>query len=143
MKEILMKDCKFFVNEEKRTVVCVIEGMKYRVYSDLDRAINSAGGAVIMLGESKVARLKDRFVGKAVCSSEDEWDENIGKLLAYSRAKHKFYRSYFKHLNHIMYDIDCQLDEVQAHFNKFGDQIGKSFDQMQKTLEERIGAEKE
>lgn len=142
MKDISMKDCKFFVNEEKRTVVCVIEGMRYRVYSDLDRAISSAS-TVIMLGEGMTARLKDRFVGKAVCSSEDEWDENTGKLLAYNRAKNKFYRSYFKHLNHIMYDIDQALDQVQARFNEFGEQITNSFNQMEQTLKERIDSEKE
>lgn len=142
MKDISMKDCKFFVNEEKRTVVCVIEGMKYQVYTDLDRTI-SAVGTSILLGEAMDTLLKNRFVGKAVCSAEDEWDENTGRLLAYSRAKNKFYHSYFKHLNHIMYNIDRELDEVQARFNEFGDQISKSFDQMQKTLEERIGTEKE
>ena len=142
MKDISMKDCKFFVNEEKRTVVCVIEGMRYQVYNDLDQTIISAGASII-LGKAMSALLKNRFVGKAVCSVEDEWDENTGKLLAYNRAKNKFYHSYFKHLNRVMYDIDRVLDEVQSRFNEFGDQIGKSFDQMQQTLEERIGIEKE
>lgn len=57
-----MKDTKYFVNTEKKTVVCIIT-----VQDDF-------------LGNVH------RFEGKAKCSPEDTFDENIGREIAQNRA---------------------------------------------------------
>lgn len=57
-----MKETKYYVNPEKKTVVCVIT-----IQDDY-------------YGEIR------RFEGKAKCSPEDAFDENIGRQIAQNRA---------------------------------------------------------
>ena len=57
-----MKETKYYVNPEKKTVVCVIT-----IRDDY-------------FGQTH------RFEGKAKCSPEDVFDENIGRKIAQNRA---------------------------------------------------------
>lgn len=57
-----MKETKYYVNPEKKTVVCVIT-IQDDIFGDLLR-----------------------FEGKAKCSPEDAFDENIGRQIAQNRA---------------------------------------------------------
>lgn len=57
-----MKETKYFVNPEKKTVVCIIT-----VQDEYFREIH-------------------RFEGKAKCSPEDTFNEEIGKEIARNRA---------------------------------------------------------
>ena len=57
-----MKETKYYVNPEKKTVVCVIT-----IQDDYFGEIH-------------------RFEGKAKCSPEDAFDENIGRQIAQNRA---------------------------------------------------------
>ena len=57
-----MKETKYYVNPEKKTVVCVIT-IQDDYFDDLLR-----------------------FEGKAKCSPEDVFDENIGRQIAQNRA---------------------------------------------------------
>jgi hypothetical protein len=57
-----MKETKYYVNPEKKTVVCVIT-----IQDDYFGEIH-------------------RFEGKAKCSPEDVFDENVGREIAQNRA---------------------------------------------------------
>jgi hypothetical protein len=57
-----MKETKYYVNPEKKTVVCVIT-IQDDYYGEIHR-----------------------FEGKAKCSPEDAFDENIGRQIAQNRA---------------------------------------------------------
>lgn len=78
----------FYVNKEKRTVVCKIAGI-LRGYSgeyedDLVRdhpATSSVGWEMVEM----------TFTGKAKCCPDDEWNETVGRQIAESRAKMKAY----------------------------------------------------
>ena len=77
MNGIKMKDCKFYVDESARTVVCVIPNTKEMVQSFIDEHfsfndIDFGWGWV-----NKALRMPHSFSGKAVCASEDEWNEAV------------------------------------------------------------------
>ena len=83
-----MKDTKYFVNIEKKTVVCVIT-----VQDDF-------------LGNVH------RFEGKAKCSPEDIFDENIGREIAQNRAFIRMkahFREYKKDLSKAINDRIARL----------------------------------
>ena len=92
MNGIKMSNCKFYVNEEERTIVCVIpytRGMLSAfIYEnfrwpdlDLEYGINSQLDDQLKMPSS--------FMGKAVCAPEDEWNEELGKKIAASRCNEK------------------------------------------------------
>lgn len=72
-----MVNTEFFVNEDKRTVVCVI-----RTLNDIPERL-----AKYNLADDQYDRNDIRvYRGYAYCAPEDEWNENYGRHLAEYRA---------------------------------------------------------
>lgn len=124
-----MDDCKFFVDEERRTVVCVIENTLNIVHSffslDTHDVFNKNTPVFFEVSDALWVRLKmpDRFVGKAVCAPEDEWNEETGRLIAFDRAKHKFNVSFFKRAQLFVDMVDETFTKMVASVNKYGERL--------------------
>jgi hypothetical protein len=142
MNGIKMSDCRFYTDEEAQTVVCVIAGENIRnmlinfvhenfYFNDIciDWAINSRFYETLEMPRS--------FMGKAVCSDDDEWDEEAGKLLAFKRAKTKLYNSFFKRANMLMRALDTRLDNMVEAFGQLGLKIEDNMNSIDKRLEEK------
>ena len=135
MNGIKMSDCKFYVDKDARTVVCVIPNKihhkdgsitivstmledfiekNFRFNDiDFDFALNYSW-------QEKNLEMPISFIGKAVCAPEDEWNEELGRMLAFSRAKNKCYTSFFKRANHLVQAVDRRLNDMITAFNDFG-----------------------
>ena len=131
--DVSMAAAKFYVNEEKRTVVCVIEDTQWmfvnyvreKLFIDVDcdewyahRTKGNWHGFLI----DKLS-MPNRFVGVAHCSPEDNFNEHIGKVIAYQRARKNLYKSFFKRANTYMNVLDEYMDKSEQIFNEFGDSI--------------------
>ena len=136
MNGIKQSDCKFYVNEEERTVVCVIpntEGMleEYILenfgFPEFD--FSSYWGKL-----RRKVKMPHSFMGKAVCSKDDEWNEEVGRLLAFSRAKDKCYKSFFKRANMYVQTIDRRLGDMISMFND----LGLKLETKKETVESKI-----
>ena len=55
-----------------------------------------------------------RYVGKAKCSPEDEFDYEFGKKLAYSRALNKWFTAKKKFLEKKIHDYRVMIDTLSA-----------------------------
>lgn len=137
MNGIKMSDCRFYVNEEERTIVCVIPNTKYMLedfakdhfkWNDFDFDFG------IDYGYMKSLYLPNSFIGKAVCSKDDEWNEELGRMIAFSRAKDKCYKSFFKRANKLVQTLDRRLGDMISLFNDFGIKL----DTKKNDLEEKI-----
>ena len=140
MDGIKMSDCRFYTDEEARTVVCVIAGdnicdalidfvNENFHYNDIciDWTIQNRLRTVLEMPKS--------FMGKAVCSDDDEWDEEAGKLLAFQRAKTKFYNRFFKRANILMRALDHRLDDMVEAFG----QLGLKIENNMNTIDQKLG----
>lgn len=141
MNGIKMSDCKFYVDETARTVVCVIPNTRLMVtdfihehfrWKDMDFWM----GLDYILEDQLV--MPHSFMGKAICSKDDEWNEETGRLIAYSRAKDKCYKSFFKRANTLVQLIDRRLNNMITVFNDFGDQLDEKKLKLQTKIEELI-----
>ena len=92
--------CKFYVNEKKRRVVCVLPVNKYMISLYLNDIMTNH------LYLNGIPKLNDRYIGVAKCHEEDTWDEEVGKLLAYSKAKAAFCRAFFHTINNYFNTVD-------------------------------------
>lgn len=157
MNSIRMSDCKFYVNKEKRTVVCKIPAYWTRadgeevsteymvmdfikencLYPDFDIRY-----AICWKLEEKI-QMPRYFIGKAVCADEDEWNEDTGKLIAFHRAKDKCYKAFFKRANLIVQTMDGRLGDLITAFNKFGKQLQNGHLGMQQRIDEITGVTNE
>ena len=144
MDGIKMSDCKFYVDENARTVVCVIPNTHHMIrnyindkfiFSDID--LNAYWGRQF---RDKM-RMPHSFMGKAVCAPEDEWNEELGRMIAFSRAKDKCYKSFFKRANMFVQTVDRRLNEVINTFNDMGEKLNDRKDMLEAKIEHLIQKE--
>lgn len=156
MKGIKMSDCRFYVNEAERTVVCVIpqfveEGNWRKFTSNMVTDFIQDNFMFPEIDfhyamESKLTdelRMPSTFMGKAVCSPDDEWNEEVGKMIAFSRAKDKCYKSFFKRANHFVQTIDRRLGDMIEQFNDFGMKLEDKRVGLEQKINEKVSTEKE
>lgn len=139
MNGIKMSDCRFYVNEEERVVICVIPDTydKFIEYIyDMERSRSKVG--FIYHDFHRELQLPKQFIGKAVCSKEDEWNEETGRMIAFSRAKEKFYNSFFKRANLLVNTIDKNLSQMVDTFNNFGVVLNRKNQQLAEAIESRL-----
>ena len=138
MNGIKMSDCKFYVNKDERVVVCVIPDTSEMLddfvrenfrFNDLDMHF--------MVNNYKMLSMPKSFIGKAVCSADDEWDEELGRMIAFSRAKDKFYRSFFKRANNFINAVDRRLGDMITSFNDLGAKVSDKKEKLEHMIEEK------
>ena len=145
MNGIKMSDCKFYVDEEARTVVCVIPQTKNMVLNFICehfsfKDINMYDALGFWEGHwVEHLEMPASFMGKAVCAPEDEWNEETGRMIAFSRAKDKCYKSFFKRANLYVQAIDRRIGDMITVFNDFGMKLDGKREALQTKINERIG----
>ena len=142
MKGIKMSDCRFYVNEAERTVVCVIPNTSHMV---MDFIWDNFNWSDVNMSDAIDYNLRDKirmphsFMGKAVCAPEDEWNEELGRMIAFSRAKDKCYKSFFKRANMFVQTVDRRLGDMIDSFNNFGLKLEDKREALQNQIDEMIG----
>lgn len=146
MKGIKMSDCRFYVDEAEKVVVCVIPNTSHMVMDFIWDNFNwsdiNMSDAIDYHMRQKL-RMPKSFVGKAKCADEDEWDEELGKMIAFSKAKDKCYKSFFKRANTFVQIIDGRLGDMISSFNSFGMKLEDKRIGLQQQIDERMGVTKE
>jgi len=146
---IKMSNCRFYVDETARTVVCVIPNTKNMVMDfivehfdwhdvNMYEAVNSWDNKFY----TKLY-MPNSFMGKAVCAAEDEWDEELGRKIAFARAKDKCYKSFFKRANLFVQTVDARLGDMITAFNDFGMKLENKREALQQQIDEKIRPESE
>lgn len=143
MNGIKMSDCRFYVNEEARTVVCVIPNTQYMVKDFIGEHFHWSGDFDfsdynLNYKLSDELNMPNSFVGKAVCAPEDEWNEETGKLVAFSRAKDKCYKSFFKRANMFVQKLNGRQEDMIDIFNHFGTKLENKREALQAQIDSRI-----
>lgn len=76
---------RYIVNEEKRTVVAVIDNCACDAWNVIRKMTTNGVFAYAPLLTNKYD-IDNTFVGVAKCNPEDAWDVNVGKELARKRV---------------------------------------------------------
>ena len=115
------QDCKFYVNKEKRKIVCILENTRYMLTEFIENNDNSD---YFILDDCLL--LPNRFIGIATCSVDDEWDEEFGKKLAFRRMKDSFYTAFFKRTDKYVDILNDKLNALIDNFNEIGLKVAAS-----------------
>ena len=134
---IKREDVKYFVNEEKRTVVAVLEGTE-----DLFTDFIYENDGLMSVSENydfdDRYLLPNRFVGIAKCSVNDEWNEQLGKLIAFDRLKEKVNNSFVKCANKYVEDIDNDIDTFCRNTKAYLDKLASNSDRRRNVINQLI-----
>jgi len=134
---IKKEDCKFIVKPEERMVICIIDGKHIKhLLNDFVSDFDFPDLEVyVPFPAARKMLMPSSFMGKAVCAEEDEWNEEIGRKIAYSRAKHKLYMSFFKRANFFVRTIDRRLNDIMNQFNELGEALSENQDRLENEIE--------
>lgn len=88
----------YYIDEEKRTVVCKLRGSMFDVKENLFFHCEQ-------VDFMHNYWMKDCYVGKAKCSPEDKWDKDTGKRIALCRALVSYYDDKHKVFNQAYKDV--------------------------------------
>ena len=131
---ISQKDARFIIKEDERKIICLIEDTKFIAY----RYINQNTRLSIDHNDAKILIMPNRFVGVATCDSNDKWDEELGRKIAFHKAKNKFNTSVFKHLDNYVNLIDSYLMEGIEAINTYGEKLSNISEREEKYIERLI-----
>lgn len=142
MKGIKMSDCRFYVDESAQTIICVIPNTKYMVEDFIHDRLNFPELDFPFYGKlRKNMRMPASFMGKAVCAPEDEWDEELGRKIAFAKAKNKCYKSFFKRANLFVQAVDRRLGDMINTFNDFGLKLEMKREALENEIESKTKKE--
>ena len=108
------ENCTFYVNQEKKTIVCVYECAPYvllHILPDYD---------LWSPPDKHMVKMRGKYVGIARCSPEDTWEEQTGRDLAFARMKQKYMRNIFSVAQDWVNKESKKLDDTMDCINRFG-----------------------
>ena len=131
------KNVRFIAQPERRKVVCIISDTKHYLEDFIDLWRNDWD---VPYKVGRILEMPDRFVGVATCDENDEWNEEVGKAIAFSRAKYKLHNSFFKRANTFLNQCDRALNQLVENINDYGDRISTNIDKREKWITEKVGS---
>lgn len=142
-------DCRYIVNEEKRTIVCLIENTNCMFIDFAENNFDIPWNCMDGLWSRKPMNklfcnkfyMPKRFWGIAICSEDDEWDVEKGKFLAFSRAKNKLNNSFFKRAQLYINTFDKSLNDATLILNRLGEKLTINADRRNERIKELFGEE--
>lgn len=132
---------QYFVNKEKGIVVARINNCKRDFFSFLFNSCSQNALAYLAPFSDKEydqLLMPNSFVGVAQLGENDIWDEELGKQIAYQRAKQKRDASFFKRANMAVRLYERELDKLCNLFDAYGKRLSNNNECREKKIAEKI-----
>ena len=114
----------FHINKEKGVIICILPNTQ-EAFIDFV----SLNFSVIQYYPNKMYNkllMPKSFIGVATLADGDTWDEDFGKFLAYSRARDKYNKSFFKRAATFINEMETSIDQMVNVINLYGKSLEKS-----------------
>lgn len=115
---------KFFVNEEKRTVVAIIEYCRDDFRNRISK--NPFYNVLYVVEDYKSGEwtwMQDSYKGIAKCSPQDEFDVEIGKTIAANRALRRYYSDLRNKYARFIGMLDEIIDIAEYNYSMVNDRL--------------------
>lgn len=129
---------QYFVNKEDGIVVARINDCKRDFLSFFLDTNRMSGSLPISDKEYDQLLMPNSFVGVARLGDDDVWDEELGKQIAYQRAKQKRDQSFFKRANMMMRWIERELDRLCDVFDAYGKRLSNNMEYRENKIMEKV-----
>lgn len=80
-------------------------------------------------------KMPNQYLGVAHCNPNDEWNPELGKQIAYDKARAKLDRSLFKRLQLYVNRCDKHYNDVVNSINVLGRRLSQSHDHRTERIE--------
>lgn len=133
------EDVVYIVDEKKRKVVAYVEGTKYELVNFISENKGILPDWFDMPKLHDKLLLPNKFIGIATCSPDDEWNPEIGKLIAYHRMKTNMSKSFFKHAETYYKLMLKKVNETVDLINVYGNKLTTNYNRRIETISQAIG----
>lgn len=133
------EDVIYIVDEKKRKVVAYVEGTKYELVNFISENKGILPNWFDMPKLHNKLLMPDKFVGIATCSPDDEWNPEIGKLIAYHRMKTNMSKSFFKHAETYYKLMLKKVNETVDLINIYGNKLTANYKRRIETINQTVG----
>lgn len=133
------EDVIYIVDEKKRKVVAYVEGTKYELINFISENKGILPDWFDMPKLHDKLLMPDKFVGIATCSPDDEWNPEIGKLIAYHRMKTNMSKSFFKHAETYYKLMLKKVNETVDLINIYGNKLTANYKRRIETINQTVG----
>ena len=133
------EDVVYIVDEKKRKVVAYVEGTKYELVNFISENKGILPDWFDMPKLHNKLLMPDKFVGIATCSPDDEWNPEIGKLIAYHRMKTNMSKSFFKHAETYYKLMLKKVNETVDLINVYGNKLTANYKRRIETINQTVG----
>lgn len=133
------EDVVYIVDEKKRKVVAYVEGTKYELINFISENKGILPDWFDMPKLHNKLLMPDKFVGIATCSPDDEWNPEIGKLIAYHRMKTNMSKSFFKHAETYYKLMLKKVNETVDLINIYGNKLTANYKRRIETINQTVG----
>lgn len=93
---------RYYVNNEKRQVIGVLDGTRYDVLKKINKLIDNENFGCYY---NVKCLMPDSFKVVVTCDPSDKFDIDIGKKIAKKRIMDRYYKSFDKRMNFFIKDI--------------------------------------
>lgn len=139
MKHSIRKnDVKYVVNPEQKKVVAYIEGTKDMFIDFLEENYPYHSYLIWEDPLREKLLMPARFVGISTCGPSDEWNENLGKLIAFDRMKDNLSKSFFKRANTLVAEMERRLDIFCDRTNAYGTKLEVNTEHRKQLIEKLL-----
>ena len=110
---------KYYINDERKTIVAKTENTKTLMAELWEQGL--AGFVEILCASKKYNDFrypKTDFVGKAVCSPKDEYNEEVGKKIAAWKADLKYHKYNANRYRDIILMLHEVVNRIEANMKK-------------------------
>lgn len=128
----------YYVDEAKRTVACVATECEYDLVAELIKEFNDSKkenkfllGTLLSIYEDDLI-LDYKYIGKAYCDINDEFDVEIGRKIArqkmrkkYNTAKANRMENFYRKLHIILNGTENRLNFYKNNIEKYDSLINK------------------
>lgn len=114
--------------DKRKKVICIINhtGNLFHEFVEQNLPLSCVPDSPNMFSDSRIwheTYMPDKFVGVAICSEDDEYNPEIGRMIAFSRAKDNLHKSFFKRATIYINTIDALLGESLDIINAYGEKL--------------------
>lgn len=104
---------KYIQIPEKKMTVAILENTRYSAVSKIAKAL---GGTKSLCFNPDKYVMPNSFKAVAKCADGDEWNEDVGKVVAKAKVMKKYYKSYDKRLLAFQQDLNDAMFETVKFF---------------------------
>lgn len=130
----------YIVKKDERVVVCVITGTKNYFFDYMmtrTRQHNYLDSTTFCFDDKY--NLKNSYSGIARCVPGDEWNEELGRKIAFNKAKEKLNNAFFKRAKTYVNEVDSEFNQLIGTINNYGVRLALDADKRDKEIDSLLG----